>query len=228
MSDYIIEDLVPKHEVHLIAGVSGAGKTTWLFHTLLDWQKGLPVLGFKSNPVPWCYVAADRSLAAANRTMAKMAIPPGSFPMVSAHGADKKSWDQIADVLAEMEVEMAVVEGFAGLLEGNGSGSHREVGNFMHKVCEDCAPSKQFPNGLTIIGVVESPKSKQNEKYSLPRQRVSGVATWGHMSDCIFLIEHMHPEQHGHPGRKLFVCPRIGKDIEFIGGFKGTNHLTFP
>lgn len=228
MSDYIIDNLVPKHEVHLVAGVSGSGKTTWLFHTLLDWQKGLPVLGFTSVPVPWAYVAADRSLAAAQRTMGRMGIPANSFPMLSAHGADEKSFEEIAEVLSDMEVEMAVIEGFGGLLEGNGSGSHREVAKFMHKVCKACVPSKAFPNGLTILGVVESPKSKQNEKYSLPRQRISGVATWGHMCDCIFLIEHQHPDKHGDPGRKLFVCPRIGKDLEFTGSFKATNHLTFP
>jgi RecA-family ATPase len=230
LSDYIIDGLVPKHEVHLLAGVSGSGKTTWLFHTLLDWQMGINVLGFKSNPVPWCYVSADRSLASAYRTMAAMGIPAGSFPMLSAHGADKKDWGKIIDTLAGMDegIELAVIEGFASLLGGTGNATHREVSNFIHKVCEDCAPSKRFPNGLTVIGVMESPKSKEHEKYSLPRQRVSGVATWGHMADCIFLVEHANVQKRGDPHRTLFVCPRIGKDLEFAGSFKANGHLTFP
>src|SRR5262249_11775622 len=161
---------MPKHEVHLLAGVTGAGKTTWLFHTLLEWEKGLPVLGFPSHPVPWAYVAADRSVASAYRTMAAMGIPRNTVNIIPAHGVDRKSWAQILNTLAEREVEMAVIEGFGGMVE---SPDHKGVADFMHNVCRDCAPSTRFPNGLTIVGVVESPKMKPAERYSLPRQRIS-------------------------------------------------------
>jgi hypothetical protein len=221
---------MPKHEVHLLSGVTGAGKTTWLFHTLLEWEKGLPVLGFTSHPVPWAYVAADRSVASAYRTMNAMGIAHNAVNIIPAHGADRKTWPQIVEVLAEREIEFAVVEGFGGMVE---EPTHKGVAQFMHDVCGSCSPSNKFPNGLTICGVVESPKMKPAERYALPRQRISGVATWGHMADCIFLIEHGHGavksgHQQGTPDRTLYVCPRIGKDLELKGSFKATNHLTFP
>jgi hypothetical protein len=225
-SDYLVDPIWPKREVHLLAGVTGAGKTTWLFHTLLEWEQSKPVLGMVSHPVPWAYVATDRSVAAAYRTMNAMAVPRNSIKIIPAHGADHKQWPAIVETLAEMEVEMAVVEGFGSFVEG--SGNHRDVAKFMHSVCKDTAPSTRFPNGLTIVGVVESPKMKPHERYNLPRQRISGVATWGHMADCVCLIEHAKPGVQGDAGRVLYVCPRIGKDLEFKGSFKASNHLTFP
>jgi len=225
-SDYLIDGILPKQEVHLLAGVTGAGKTTWLFHTLLEWEKGLPVLGLTSHPVPWAYVAADRSIASAYRTMNAMGLPLNSVNIIPAHGADRKNWQGVVNALADKGAEFAVVEGFGGFV--GGTGTHHDVAQFMHDVCASTAPSKMFPNGLTIMGVMESPKMKPAEKYALPRQRISGVATWGHMADCIFLIEHANPKQQGCADRVLYVCPRIGKDLEMKGSFKGTNHLTFP
>lgn len=224
-SDYLIDGILPKHEVHLLAGVTGAGKTTWLFHMLLEWEKGLSVLNFTSHPVPWAYVAADRSVASAYRTMNAMGIPHKAINIIPAHGADRKTWPQIMNALADRGAEFAVVEGFGGMVE---EPTHKGVAQFMHEVCSGCSPSTKFPNGLTIMGVVESPKMKPAERYALPRQRISGVATWGHMADCIFLIEHGNVKVQGAPERTLYVCPRIGKDLELKGSFKATNHLTFP
>jgi hypothetical protein len=225
MGDYLIEPILPKYEVHLLAGVTGAGKTTWLFHTLLEWEKGLPVLGMPSTPVPWVYVPTDRSLAAAHRTLKAMGINPNAINIIPAHGADHKTWPKIMGAIADEGAEMAVIEGFGSFVE---HGTHGEVREFLHGAYGYTPPSTQFPNGLTIIGVVESPKMKPNERYTLPRQRISGVATWGHMTDCVMLIEHEQPKKQGHPGRVLYVCPRTSPDLEFKGSFKGNNHLTFP
>lgn len=226
MPNYLIENLMPTCEVHLVAGVTGAGKTTWLFGMLLDWERGLPVLGCKSNPVPWVYVAADRSIASAHRTMGAMGINPSAIRMIAAQGADHKDFGAIMGAVADAGAELAVVEAFGSFVDEGGT--HRQVSEFMHRACAYTAPQSQFPNGLTILGVVESPKMKPNERYLLPRQRISGVATWGHLADCIFLIEHEKPQEHGHPGRKLYICPRVGRDLERASAFDSQNRLIFP
>lgn len=226
MSDYLIENIMPKFEVHLLAGVTGVGKTTWLFHMLTQqWSKGLDVLGEKSHPVPWVYVAADRSLASAHRTMNAMGVPLRDVNIIPAHGADHKTFPQIIDAVKREGAELAVIEAFGSFVEE--PGTHRKVAEFMHTAAAYTSPSLDFPNGLTIIGVVESPKMKPTERYALPRQRISGVATWGHMADAIFLIEHEFPKKQGHPGRILYACRRIGKDLELKGSFNSQNQLIF-
>jgi hypothetical protein len=226
LSPYLIEPILPKYEVHLLAGVTGVGKTTWLFHTLIqEWSHGEYVLGFPSYPVPWVYVAADRSLASAYRTMDAMGIDHSTIDIIPAHGADHKSFNQVMEAVAEKNAELVVVEAFGSFVDD--PARSKQVSAFIHSSCAWTPPSKDFPNGLTILGVVESPKMKPAERYKLPRQRISGVATWGHMADCIMLIEHTNPGVQGDPNRVLYVCPRIGKDMEFHGSFNDQNHLVF-
>jgi len=52
--EYLVDDLVdgllPMNEVHVIAGETGAGKSTWLFDNFISpWQHEAPMLGCKSH-----------------------------------------------------------------------------------------------------------------------------------------------------------------------------------
>jgi HrpA-like RNA helicase len=46
--EHMVDGLMPLNEVHIIAGESGAGKSTWLFQFIHDWQQEHPVLGRKA------------------------------------------------------------------------------------------------------------------------------------------------------------------------------------
>src|SRR5258706_8331420 len=49
---FVVETLWPEGAIHAMVGPSGVGKSTWFLQAIYDWEHGLPVLGFKSNPVP--------------------------------------------------------------------------------------------------------------------------------------------------------------------------------
>jgi hypothetical protein len=226
---YLIESCLPAFEVHLLAGVSDAGKTRWLFHTLLEWEQGLPIFGLPSHPVPWVYVAGDRTERAAIRTLQDMSINPNSIPLIPAFGSAHKPIHHIIEEAHKRSAHLIVIEGFQKFIEGPGQA--RDVQHFLENMSGYTDPVKSNGGGCTIIGVVESPKLKPNERYDDPRQRVSGVSAWGYYSNTIFLIERLRADLKAgkdSPRRMMYVCPKQGKRLELEGGFQQTGHLTFP
>jgi hypothetical protein len=202
LSDYLIDKILPAGETHLLAGPTGAGKTRWLFQMLLQWQAGLPVLGHRSHPVPWVYIAADRSISAAKRTLDDMQIDMKQINCIPA-------WDrqmtlgQITDAIKAENAQLAVFEAFGSFCDP--PANSRNVKNFLS------AHYKAMQHeGITTIGVMESPKMKPKDRYDNPRQRVSGVATWGHFTETIFLMEPSNAGDPSDPARTLYCCPRNG------------------
>jgi RecA-family ATPase len=210
-SEYLVEVIIPSNEIHLLAGPSGAGKTRWLLHTLLEWEQGLDVLGFHSHPVPWVYVAADRSVISVQRTLLGMGIQPGLILAIPA-------WDkqmgvsEILDRIQASGAKLVVWESFGSFVEPPGNG--KMVKQFLSRVGRFCRD-----HGVTIIAVVESPKQKPYERYENPRQRVSGAAAWGHFTETIFLVEPDEVDRVESPNRTLYVCPRNAPGMKIALAF---------
>lgn len=197
---YLIDCILPTEEIHLLAGPTGAGKTRWLFDTMLTWQRGEPILGYKSHPVPWLYVASDRSQAGSDRTMESMGLSRSQIPTMPAWD-EGMSLNQIVARGQEMKAKLLVIEMFGGFVDPP-SHSH-QVRAFMQATCRMLQQTH-----MTIIGVMESPKMKPNDMYANPRQRISGVATWGHHAETIFLVEFTDPKNPNDMRRDLTMCPR--------------------
>lgn len=225
MPKYLVDPILPTHEIHLVAGSSNVGKSRWLFNMLLEWEQGKPVLGLPSTPVPWCYVTADRSLASVHRTFADMGISPHAINVIPAFGQDYKNWTSIIQAVVNSKAQMAVIEAFGSFVRPPGL-SH-QVKFFLNEVGCMLPPTNGNRNGLTIIGVMESPKLKPGERYKDPRQRVSGVATWAHFTETIFLIERLNPDKPSDPNRVLYVSPKQGTGMERAGAFSSGGILSF-
>lgn len=219
-NEFLIETILPANEIHLLAGPTGAGKTRWLMQAIKNqWENGNPVLGFESHPVPWVYIAADRSMRSVHRTLKGIGLDPETINIIPAWGKDKLTLPQILDRIVEQKAQLAIIEAFQSFSD---SVDKQSVKSFLSAV-QNAVDSEN----LTIIGVCESPKMKPYEKYDNPRQRVSGVASWGHFSDTIFLIEPSDATTPSNPTRKLFVCPRNGASLELNGKFTKDGILDF-
>lgn len=214
---YLIEDILPSTEIHLLGGPTGSGKTRWLFDTLSDWEQGLPVLGKQSHPVPWVYVAADRTIDGVNRTLDTMEIPRDAFSVIPAWD-DHMTFPNIIDEIEKKHAKLAIIEGFGQFVEPPGH-SH-QVRTFLCAATTLCKCSD-----ITIIGVVEAPKMKPKDTYANPRQRISGVATWGHHVETIFLMEPANAGSPTDPSRVLTVCPRNNAAIVRKFVFSTEGHL---
>jgi len=217
---YIVEVILPSGEVHLLGGPSGAGKTRWLLHNLLLWEQGEPFLGHRSHPVPWVYVAADRSIASVRDTLTGMGIDPKRIEII-------KAWDQgmsinaILDAITLSKAKLVVWESFGSFIDPPGQG--KQVKEFLARISKFC---RQL--GITIIGIVESPKMKPYERYENPRQRISGAASWAHFSETVMLVESdpgsgEDPEATRY--RTLYICPRNAPMMRFDLAFDDNGRL---
>ena len=218
-SEFLIDRILPTKEIHLLAGPSGAGKTRWLMGALQRWELGLPVLGLASHPVPWAYVGSDRSLASIHRTLLDINVDPVNIKIIPAWGGDRLTLTQIFDRGEKMGSQLLVIEGFGGFPDADTSNGIRSFLNAVQSYIDR--------SGITIIGVVESPKMKPHERYEAPRQRVSGAAAWAHYTDTIFVIEPSDPKEPMLPDRTLFVCPRNSTGLTFQSTFTTNGRLEF-
>ncbi len=218
MSNYLIDEILMARQVHLLAGPSGAGKTRWLLNMLLEWEKGRSVFGRASHPVPWCYVASDRNVESVHETLRSMAIAPEWIPIVGAFGPERKTWMEIMTAAAKRKAQLLVIESFGSFVEA--PGLQIQVKNFMNTANAVIQPSKEAPEGMTIIGVMESPKMHAQKYYENPRQRVSGVASWAHFAETVMLVEFQDAKDPTSD-RVLTICPRNSRALSFVMTFDG-------
>lgn len=207
---YIVDGIFSAPGLHLVAGASGAGKTTWLLETFVnEWSVGRPVLGYPSHPEPWAYVSGDRAEQDVWKRVAALAIAPAVIPLIPAYALDKYTSEE--DVLARVldrGAKTVVWEGFGRYVGDNAKGT--KVDRWLEWMTHYA-----MKWDLTIIGVVEQPKMKPRDRYLIPRQRVSGPAAWGHHTQTIVLIEAENERDPRNPMRLLHVLSHDIQPLRF-------------
>lgn len=233
---YIIDQLFPVGEVHLIAGPSGSGKTTWLFQMLQAWIKGEPVLDYESYPCKWAYIACDRSLNSIRTTMKRVGVEFEKDVYVDSM-VDNINLQTMEDVLARMQdkgVEFLVLEGIGSVVPGGKINDYDIIANFLRGLTRWCTNKRLSYDDeepvetrkRTILATTHMPKMKEKEKYELGRDKVIGSTAWGAFSDTIVTIESVLTKQaelEGKDLRQVSVMPRNAKNfmVQYILDEKG-------
>jgi RecA/RadA recombinase len=208
---YLIDKVLPSEEVHLIAGPSGGGKTTWLLQMIADWQARKPILGYSSNPVPFVYVACDRSEATMLETLERVGCP--DIPLVSlVDGLGARTLEVAIEKarVINSTAEMLFLDGFATLLPSGDHNNYSSVSNFLIRSTRLCKA-----NGLTMEGVMHTAKVKEKEQYLNSRQRIHGSAAWAAFAETIIVIEPVCPEDPANQERSLYLLPRNAPEAKF-------------
>lgn len=221
---YLIEDILPAHRVHLLAGDSDAGKTRFMLPMLCDWAKSKLIGGHASHPVPWAYVVGDRMVEEACETISEMKIPQEEIRVVPGFGRHNKTFLQVLLAIQKLNPmpELLAIEGFGDYTRD--SLNRFAVREFLSMTSTYCIPSTNFKNGLTILGVMESPKQKATERYANPRQRVSGCASWGYHTSTVIVIEQDDPKGID-PTRTIYFCMKNRKRFHLKGHFDSNGRL---
>ncbi len=214
-NEFIIAEILPAREVHLLGGPSGAGKTTLLFQLIAEGiRNGTPVFGKETQPVSMCYAACDRSHASIKRTLKRIGVE-NQIPYFSIHKT--KHIRTLLAVINEARklvpgVRLLFIDALGVLVPEGKINDYKIVGDFLTDATTLCESMD-----ITIIGLVHSPKSKEGERYLNPRQRVMGTVAWGGFCETVILIE---PTEEGDD-RVVQVLPRNAEDTVFNYAFDG-------
>lgn len=184
--EYLIAEILPSFEVHLLGGSSGSGKTTFLFQMLADWQDSKPVLGHESCPVPYAYVSIDRSRSSVVRTLTRLGLQDKITRIVSRE--DLPSTLSLGVVIQSArerypDAQCFFVEGFQTLVGDKGN-SYTDVAKLLQATTQFCAEQK-----VTIVGICHSPKLKIEEGFQHPREMLLGSVAWAAYSDTIIIMD---------------------------------------
>ena len=208
-SEFVVEAIFPKNEVHLWGGPSHVGKTTLLFQTIDAWRDGRPIFGYKSFPSRFCYVSCERSKASALLTLNRIGIDTDerSFPILSLldDPIDEKSLTfesvhHAADKLVQ-GVEVLFVDGGVSLVRGD-INRYDVVADFVAKVIRYIRTA-----GITVFIIVGPPKTKEGERYTSSRQKFIGSAAWSALCTTGVMIESDRPDDARCISRTVTVTP---------------------
>lgn len=186
---WIVDTLFPAKCLHLLGGLSGTGKTTWLLEQLYKWDHGEPVMGrYQSNPCPWIYVVIDRGLEEDDRTLLRLGLDEWAAPIYGVtdileeygNGGDIEQFDWIT-WMEQHPAELFVISGFQALLPS----ASRAQNKAELQWCVNLR-SRVLTQGKTVIGITHSPKGTVTDQISQVRNGFLGTASlMGNVSTCI-------------------------------------------
>ena len=220
---YIIDCILRKYAIHILAGSSGSNKTTWIFQQLRDnWEEGKQILGYDVHPVPYLYVSADRSADETAETLERLGMDPQTFPSISltskrAREGGLRKWSTLlASVKASHpNVELLIIDGFMGLVpprrDRNTDGGFAHIGDFLTQLQGELEDLH-----LTLIVLAHATKQKEDSRYANPRDRILGSGAWPAHSSTVIILEPIDPgNAETVDQRRLILCPRNAAEEHF-------------
>lgn len=212
--EYIVQDIFPRREVHLVAGPSGSGKSTWLLEMAMNWRKGIKIFGHESFPQEYVYVSCDRSEPGVIRTLERMGINPNDINYLGGIENNIVTLEGMLGLVASKfpKARVLFVEGIATLIGGNqGAGNdYKSVAVFLRRLTKLCQEKD-----ITVIGVVHTAKAKENERYLSPRERIMGSGAWASYSETVIAFEPVEADNPDCQLRKLYLLPRNAREQLF-------------
>lgn len=200
------EGLLPKYQLHLIAGGSGVGKTTLVFqmYKALTSFAHNEFLGRKAtNKAAWAYVAIDRTERECRQTQRRMGV---DFPVFSTVDHDLFGKSLTGEIIPRLpkfygyRPQFIFVDGFSYLFPGR-ENVKNDVGGWLEGISRYC-----FRKKLTILGSCHSPKTKEGHGYSESRHKVAGLVAWAGFCSTIIVLDFVGKPEDGF--RDVHICPR--------------------
>jgi hypothetical protein len=205
---FVIRDLFPTNEVHLIFGPSFVGKTTLLFQIIEEWRHGRDVFGYHSHPAPFCYVECHHSQSRTWRHMRHLGIDPGEIPHFSLLDTCTNSTDYNIDTVVKEakhrvpNLRVLFIDGLSILCSGKIT-EQRAVAEYMLRLAQICKEHK-----LTIIGVMSSVKSREGSSYASTLERLPGSSTWASMTGTKLVVEPVDARNPVNASRTILFLIR--------------------
>lgn len=209
--NYLINPWWPTCEIHLLAGASGAGKTTLMFQLLEKWRLGQPVFGDPSYPCPFAYVRLDRSGQLTHESIKTAGADPSAYTCVDGRGVHKLPAEQRVPRLLEVvgnaapDASFIIIEAFGLMAPGGKSSGYNETAAWLVE-CQYMLEQ----NDRTILGTVHVPKQREGSAITDPRQQASGSVAWAAFSATVMWLRRLNAMTPDDTRRQLYLLPRAG------------------
>jgi hypothetical protein len=193
---HYINNFLYANSIHIIAGQSGAGKTTWLLQMIEYWQRLGPAPPGLENfelgeQAPWLFITADRTASSMQDLHYQMEckLDFARFHSWANLRRDGKWWDYSPDKLIQL-CRSNLPKGGVAFIDC----AHLLMGKLEHTKARDvrdfCATLQReliIESGITPFLTAYTAKQRSDSVYT-GRDRLSGVVTWQGMSDsiCVF------------------------------------------
>jgi len=219
---FVVDQIFPAREVHLIAGPSGAGKTTFVFQLIDDWLSAKPVLGRDAQLVPMCYVACDRSSASVNRTLERIKPTqrPPTLSLIDHPGVT--SIQGVVSLVRKHITDCRIlwIDPLLHFVSKGKTNDYACVAEFLIEASRTCSRED-----ITIFGYVHATKAREGERVLNPRQRILGSVAWAAFSETIILIEPPDNDDPTSNVRSVLVLPRNLPAEEMTYAFNSKGRL---
>jgi KaiC/GvpD/RAD55 family RecA-like ATPase len=190
----LIEYILPKHEVSILAGASGAGKTTLIMQVLCNLQHNEQVFGHAiEEDLNIGYIAADRTWDAyarlamqvgvdLDRIKVKALIDDTSIDLDQLESNAQGTMYKVLSSLVAEGCDLIVVDPLVVLL-GSDINTYHVIAARMIKLNRFCKA-----NQVTILGTHHATKARTDFSFKRPQDRISGSsALLGFTSTQLFL-----------------------------------------
>jgi RecA-family ATPase len=228
----IIDAILPSHEVSILAGASGAGKTTLIMQVLCALQANVPVWGHAAQPnLRLGYIAADRSWRSYQKTAAlsNLDLEPVHVrtlvddPTVNLRDFERSPIDELERLISTMlPVDLIVVDPLVVFLGVDTNKYHLNAARLirLNKLC--------LANKITLLGTHHATKARSDYSFKRAQDRISGTsALLGFTSTQLFLASpqetgredncyEWHIISHHAPSKILLLTRENGK-FEYVG-----------
>ena len=183
--EFIIDQILPRNQLHILAGSSGVGKSTIMFQLLDRIRRGEDILGRRSHPAEILYVASDRVQESYDTLFQRLDIEP--FPMQSivdikaeriSRGKDIRfdvdqwfwmRWLEQTLRVHHPKPSLIVFDTSLFILPIKNFNSQRDVMEGMTYMAAWCKA-----NSVTAVCSMHTNKTKKTEDFLNPFNRISG------------------------------------------------------
>jgi AAA domain len=225
---FLIDKILPAHEISLVAGPVNSGKTTFALEMLAAWMAGQPLWGYESYPAPCCYVNCGRSLAHTAYAIAQLGLEIPFASLLAPRSqqvrdaANRQFSVESLVMVARRRVpdcRLIVADGFDTLCPGNTSHSNI-VSPFLAEATMRC-----YDYGVTILGLVQAGKGREGAHIAAPAERLLGSVAWSAHTQTKFIVEPESPESPQQPDRTIYVLPKSHAPFTLRYRFANDGHF---
>lgn len=144
--------------------------------------------------------------------MERVGIDPKIVPLVKGVEDNLTTIEAVlkASVATLPNARLFIIDGFATLVPGGKTNDYHAVANFLRNITRLCKK-----HDITILGLIHAAKTKENEKYLNPRERILGSVAWAGFSETLFFIAPIAPDDVENKYRLLEILPRQAAQERF-------------